>query len=84
MGQNGFIQAEAFNKAIPLSGVVLTKFDNTAKGGIAFSIAQKLKLPIRYVGLGEGAADLELFSPRDFVNALLDMGSANDGDDEYV
>jgi fused signal recognition particle receptor len=82
MGQNGFIQAEAFNKAVPLSGVVLTKFDNTAKGGIAFSIAQKLKLPIRYVGLGEGAADLDLFSPRDFVNALLDMGNENDGEDE--
>ena len=73
MGQNGLVQAEMFNRAVPLTGVVLSKFDNTAKGGIAFSIAGKLKLPIRYVGLGEGASDLDLFSPGDFVHALLDM-----------
>jgi fused signal recognition particle receptor len=78
MGQNGFIQAEVFNRAIPLTGVVLSKFDNTAKGGIAFSIAGKLRLPIRYVGLGEGASDLELFSPREFVHALLDMENPSD------
>jgi fused signal recognition particle receptor len=77
MGQNGFVQADVFNKAVPLTGVVLSKFDNTAKGGIAFSIAGKLKLPIRYVGLGEGMLDLELFSPRDFVYALLNMENAN-------
>ena len=80
MGQNGFVQAEMFNKAVPLTGVVLSKFDNTAKGGIAFSIAGKLKLPIRFVGLGEGASDLELFSPREFVNALLDMESADNAE----
>lgn len=73
MGQNGFIQAEAFNKAVALTGVILTKFDNTAKGGIAISIAQKLRLPIRYVGLGEGIGDLEPFAPRAFISALLDM-----------
>ena len=74
MGQNGFAQAEVFGKAVPLSGVILTKFDNSAKGGIALSIAQKLRLPIRYVGLGEGIDDLEPFSPRAFIGALLDMG----------
>ncbi|MDR3320998.1 MAG: signal recognition particle-docking protein FtsY [Synergistaceae bacterium] len=73
MGQNGFVQAEAFNKAVPLSGVILTKFDNTAKGGIAVSISQKLRLPIRFVGLGEGIDDIEPFSPRAFVSALLDV-----------
>jgi fused signal recognition particle receptor len=73
MGQNGFAQAEAFNKAVPLSGVVLTKFDNTAKGGIAVSISQKLRLPIKLVGLGEGIDDIEPFSPRAFVSALLDV-----------
>lgn len=73
MGQNGFAQAEAFNKAVPLTGVILTKFDNTAKGGIVISIAEKLRLPIRYVGLGEGIDDLELFAPRAFVSALLNM-----------
>ena len=71
MGQNGFLQAEAFNKALPLSGVILTKFDNTAKGGIVISIADRLKLPIRYVGLGEGVNDLMLFDARGYVEALL-------------
>ena len=71
MGQNGFLQAEAFNKALPLSGVILTKFDNTAKGGIVISIADRLKLPIRYVGLGEGVDDLMLFDARGYIEALL-------------
>ncbi|MDR1137402.1 MAG: signal recognition particle-docking protein FtsY [Synergistaceae bacterium] len=78
MGQNGFTQAEIFNRAVPLTGVILTKFDNTAKGGIALCIARKLRLPIRYVGLGENASDLELFSPRGFIYALLDMEYSND------
>ncbi|MDR1886229.1 MAG: signal recognition particle-docking protein FtsY [Synergistaceae bacterium] len=73
MGQNGFLQAEAFGRAVHLTGVVLTKFDNTAKGGIAVAIAQKLKLPIRYVGLGEGMDDLEPFEPRAFISGLLDV-----------
>jgi len=81
MGQNGFIQAEVFNRAIPLTGVILTKFDNTAKGGIAISIASKLRLPIRYIGLGEGASDLELFSPRGFIYALLGMENSDDNAD---
>lgn len=71
MGQNGFTQAEVFGKAVPLTGVILTKFDNSAKGGVALGIAQKLRLPIRYVGLGEGIDDLELFSPRAYIGALL-------------
>lgn len=71
MGQNGFLQAEAFNKALPLSGVILTKFDNTAKGGIVISIADRLKLPIRYVGLGEGVNDLMLFDAKGYIDALL-------------
>ena len=73
-GQNGFIQAETFGKAMPITGVVLTKFDNTAKGGIVLAIAEKLKLPIRYVGLGEGVDDLQLFDPRTFAEALLGDG----------
>ncbi|MDR1915215.1 MAG: signal recognition particle-docking protein FtsY [Synergistaceae bacterium] len=80
MGQNGFIQAEAFNKAVPLTGVIMTKFDNTAKGGIALSIARNLRLPIRYIGFGEGLDDIEPFSPRDFIFALLGMEN-NDHDD---
>ncbi len=71
-GQNGFTQAETFGKAMPMTGVVLTKFDNTSKGGIVIAIADRLKTPIRYVGLGEGIDDLRLFEPRAFVEALLD------------
>ncbi|MDR0649154.1 MAG: signal recognition particle-docking protein FtsY [Synergistaceae bacterium] len=78
MGQNGFAQAEAFDRAVGLTGVILTKFENTAKGGIVVSIAKKLRLPIRYVGLGEGIDDLEPFSPRGFVSALLDMEMSDD------
>lgn len=70
-GQNGFIQAETFARVMPLSGVVLTKFDNTSKGGIVIAIAEKLKMPVRYVGMGEGIDDLQLFEPRAFVEALL-------------
>lgn len=75
-GQNGFMQAETFSKAMPITGVVLTKFDNTSKGGIVIAIADKLKMPIRYVGLGEGIDDLQLFEPRTFVETLLGMEKA--------
>ncbi|HOO63141.1 MAG TPA: signal recognition particle-docking protein FtsY [Synergistaceae bacterium] len=70
-GQNGLRQAEAFCDCVPLTGVVLTKFDNTAKGGIILSIARELKLPVRYLGFGEKLEDLELFSPEAFVESLL-------------
>lgn len=76
MGQNGLAQAETFNKALPLSGVILTKYDNTAKGGIILAIADSLKIPVRYVGLGEGEEDLRPFDAGEFVSALL-------GDDSH-
>lgn len=72
-GQNGFAQADAFAKVMPVTGVVLTKFDNTSKGGIVLAIAEKLKMPIRYVGLGEGIDDIQPFDPEVFVRTLLDM-----------
>lgn len=72
-GQNGFIQAETFGKVMRITGVVLTKFDNTSKGGIVLAIADKLKIPIRYIGLGEGVDDIQLFDTRAFVETLLDM-----------
>ena len=71
MGQNGLAQAEKFNEVIPLTGIVLTKYDNTAKGGILLAIADKMKIPVRYVGLGEGEEDLRPFDPQEFVRALL-------------
>ncbi|MBN1332807.1 MAG: signal recognition particle-docking protein FtsY [Synergistales bacterium] len=71
MGQNGFRQAQAFNQALPLTGVILAKYDSTAKGGIILTIAEQLQLPIRYIGLGEGVEDLTSFHTDDFVKALL-------------
>lgn len=71
-GQNGLIQARQFHEAIGLTGLALTKLDGTAKGGIVFAIAEKLALPIRFIGVGEGIEDLRNFAASDFVNALLD------------
>lgn len=70
-GQNALVQAEAFNEALSLTSLMLTKLDGTAKGGVIFAIAKKLALPIRFVGLGEGIDDLEAFSAQEFVRALF-------------
>ncbi len=71
LGQNGLRQAEVFSKAAQLSGVVLTKLDGTAKGGVAIAVVKELGLPIRFVGAGEGIEDLRPFSSYEFVEALL-------------
>lgn len=71
LGQNGLRQAEVFSQAAELSGVVLTKLDGTAKGGVALAVVQQLGLPIRFIGAGEGMEDLRPFSSYEFVEALL-------------
>ena len=71
LGQNGLRQAQVFSEAANLSGVVLTKLDGSAKGGVALAVAQQLNLPIRFVGAGEGIEDLRPFSSYEFVEALL-------------
>jgi fused signal recognition particle receptor len=71
LGQNGLRQAEIFAQAAQLSGVVLTKLDGTAKGGVALAVVQQLNLPIRFIGAGEGIEDLRPFSSYEFVEALL-------------
>ena len=71
LGQNSVAQAETFNSIIPLTSIILTKYDNTAKGGVVISIAQKLHVPVRYIGLGEGPDDLNNFDPAEFANALM-------------
>ena len=71
VGQNGLTQAREFMAAAGVNGIVLAKLDGTAKGGIAVAIAHDLKLPIRYVGIGEGIDDLVPFSPQDYVDALF-------------
>ena len=72
VGQNGLNQAREFMGVAGVNGIVLTKLDGTAKGGIAVAIAHDLKLPIRYVGVGEAIDDLIPFSPEEYVNALFE------------
>lgn len=70
-GQNGLIQAKQFLETAGITGIVLTKLDGTAKGGIVFSIAHELNLPVKYVGVGEGIDDLIPFDPNEFTEALF-------------
>lgn len=70
-GQNALQQARLFHQAVGVTGVVITKLDGTAKGGIVFSLADQLKLPIRYIGIGEGIEDFDVFNAENFVDALL-------------
>jgi fused signal recognition particle receptor len=71
VGQNGLAQAREFTNVAGVTGIVLTKLDGTAKGGIAVAIAHDLKVPIRYVGVGEAVDDLLPFSPREYVDAIF-------------
>ncbi|WP_372789444.1 signal recognition particle-docking protein FtsY [Paraconexibacter sp.] len=71
-GQNGLRQAQLFSQAVPVNGVVLTKLDGTAKGGIALAIAGELNLPVKLIGIGESLEDLRPFDADDFARALLD------------
>jgi fused signal recognition particle receptor len=73
-GQNALQQAKLFNEALGVTGVVLTKLDGTAKGGIVLAIADRLQLPIRFVGIGEGAEDFAAFDAEAFVDELLATG----------
>ena len=70
-GQNAVNQAMQFNEAVSLSGIVITKLDGTAKGGMIFAIAEKVKVPIRFIGIGESIEDLREFDAQDFVDALF-------------
>jgi fused signal recognition particle receptor len=71
-GQNGLAQAAAFHEAVSLTGIVLTKLDSTARGGIVFAIEQRLRVPVRYVGVGERPGDLIDFEPEAFIAALFE------------
>ena len=70
-GQNGLQQARAFKEVAEIGGIILTKLDGTAKGGIALAIRQELEVPVWYIGVGEGIDDLQPFSAKDFVDALF-------------
>lgn len=78
-GQNALSQAKIFGDSVPLTGVVLAKLDSTAKGGVVVAIAERLKVPVRFVGLGEGLEDLRDFDGREFVDALFESAEAEAG-----
>ena len=71
-GQNAVSQAELFKEAADITGIVLTKLDGTAKGGIVISLKNQLNLPVRFVGVGEKIDDLQPFDPQQFVDALFE------------
>lgn len=70
-GQNAVVQARTFREAAGLTGIILTKLDGTAKGGVVIAIKQELQIPIKYIGVGEKLDDLQPFEPREFVEALF-------------
>ena len=72
-GQNALNQADQFHRAIPLTGITLTKLDGTAKGGIVFAIAERMGIPIRFIGVGENISDLKHFEAAEFIDALFEQ-----------
>ena len=74
-GQNALVQAKEFGDVAELTGIILTKMDGTAKGGIAVAIQSELNVPVKYIGVGESIEDLQKFNSEDFVNALFDLQS---------
>lgn len=70
-GQNALAQAQLFQEAAGVTGIALTKLDGTAKGGIVIAVSDQLKIPVKFIGLGEGVEDLKVFQPREFVEALF-------------
>ena len=70
-GQNGLIQAKQFKEITGCTGIILTKLDGTAKGGIVVAIAQELQVPVKFVGLGEGINDMQPFDAKEYVEALI-------------
>jgi fused signal recognition particle receptor len=74
-GQNALAQAKVFNEVAALTGVVLTKLDGTAKGGIVIAIARELNVPVKYIGVGEGVDDLQPFNPQEYVDGLFATGT---------
>ncbi|MBP3568541.1 MAG: signal recognition particle-docking protein FtsY [Lachnospiraceae bacterium] len=79
-GQNALVQAKEFNAAAAIDGIILTKLDGTAKGGIALAIQAELGVPVKYIGVGEHMEDLQKFNPNAFVDALFDGIAAEEGD----
>jgi fused signal recognition particle receptor len=79
LGQNAVAQARQFHQAVPLTGIVVSKLDGSAKAGFVFSLVRELGVPILYAGLGEGVDDLVPFDPESFVAALLNVDRVEEG-----
>ena len=79
-GQNALVQAREFGEVADLTGIILTKMDGTAKGGIAVEIQSELKVPVKYIGVGETIEDLQKFNSEEFVNALFDVNMEDIGE----
>ncbi len=76
-GQNAIAQAEMFKKAMGITGIVLTKLDGTAKGGVILGICNEMQVPVRYIGIGERTQDLRAFDPHSFIEALYGPQAAD-------
>ena len=83
-GQNALAQAKQFSEVADITGIILTKMDGTAKGGIAVAIQSELGIPVKYIGVGETIDDLHKFDSNDFVNALFDTGASLDKEDGHA
>ena len=70
-GQNAISQVKAFKETVDITGLVLTKLDGTAKGGVVIGIVQENKIPVKFIGVGEQIDDMEIFNSEDFVNAII-------------
>ena len=82
IGQNAVNQALEFHEAVGVTGITVTKLDGTAKGGVLLSVAKRLGIPIRFIGVGEGIEDLREFHAREFIEALFDEEVAAGAGDE--
>ena len=80
-GQNALVQAKEFSDVAKISGIVLTKMDGTAKGGIAVAIQSELGVPVKYIGVGETIDDLQKFDSDEFVNALFDVDNNKENEE---
>ena len=80
-GQNALVQAEKFHETLGLTGITITKLDGSAKGGILLAIANRLRIPVRFIGIGEAAEDMQPFSASEFVSALLTAGESTEETD---
>jgi fused signal recognition particle receptor len=79
-GQNALVQAKQFAEVAEITGIVLTKLDGTARGGIAIAIQSEMNIPVKYIGIGETIDDLQKFNADSFVDALFDTGETEDDD----